>query len=522
MLKMKSVSFVLLFSILLCAGLTVWMPSQVINSDSVARFNAWKGWQLTGEFNVVIEPCPDDVSEYSKYFLSWWSPGQYLAPMFISNISGLTVAYSAALTNFLCMTLGLLGFYFLYRSFGIPDVISIVSLFLIVTSTTFLSRFITFMGGESLSFLTFPWILFFAKKLKVSIIQGFYCFLAVLAGFYAKSQMLIAVPLGLLSLFWTKGEYAFNFKGFRFFIKHNLSVIIGILCAIFSSYIFFLRSGSTPVTAEPVFSRIPEAAVYLRSFLEPLSMPLAVLLNIGDILNSRLFSSHEMLRNIVLVIMAVFVYFSLTLGYRLSKYKYHGYNQMVVVYWVLNAAVFTAIYLSGAAVDSSARHFKFVAYLWFPTLCFQLKECSNLSRRRGMLLSLLLVIILTAYSLWNHQRLIFNWVQGSWITPKGLRLHENVDIPQEIYRVLSEEYSEKITFVISEYGSRWSLDLPLLFNLPFPREGELKGRGPRFIVVEKKGPDRRGSHLKDSFDSFYGLDVKTIGGKNIYILDIKE
>src|SRR5688572_13314633 len=152
--------------ILFVLALAIYSPYQLINSDSVAGFEALKGCMQTGRFNTVISPDPQDISRYDGQYLSWWTPGQYLAPFAIKYITGLSLGYSITILNLLCTVFGLLGFFRVFKYFKFSDRIVTFSLVLILTSNTVLYRFISYQGGESLSFLLFPWALYLFVSIK--------------------------------------------------------------------------------------------------------------------------------------------------------------------------------------------------------------------------------------------------------------------------------------------------------------------------------------------------------------------
>ena len=73
---------ILLATILLIVLIfTLYTPFPLINSDSVHGFEAMNGRYWTGKWNTYLVYNTTTHSLNEK-FLTWWSPGQYLAPLF--------------------------------------------------------------------------------------------------------------------------------------------------------------------------------------------------------------------------------------------------------------------------------------------------------------------------------------------------------------------------------------------------------------------------------------------------------
>ena len=460
--------------LLAVVGLSAWLPSQIVVSDSVNGFMAEKGAALSGQFNVVAEIDPADASRLSTRFLSWWTPGQYQAPMALRQLTGLPLGYALSATNALCMALGLLGFHALFRHAGLPRGPRLAALLLIATSATFTGRFLSYIGGESLNFALFPWLLLGLTYARSPTAAGIYALGAVLLGFWAKSQMLIALPA------------AFAAQGLATLPQRRdwgrlLAVAAGVFAAGLLAYYGYLRVTATPASAAIVESHRAGLRLNPLVFIAPLAAPSLVIANLGDILISPAVYARSGLRLLAYLLLAGGVLASMAWAWRGPPGPRRDFARFVVLYWLINALAFFALEVLRAPVGVLARHVKLTGYLWFPVLAWQIAACLPPARRR--LVGLLLSGLLAAAALANHARLLAIWTRSSSVSPQGLRLHASNDMPPALSDFLHAQDGGPTTFVFSSYEDRWSIDTAHLFPQKLPPNLRLAGRGPRLIAV---------------------------------------
>src|SRR5262245_26864162 len=58
---------------------SLYIPPK-IHADSGVGFLALRSMAEGGAFNSITAPDPVNIATDSVYFVSWWSPGQYLVP----------------------------------------------------------------------------------------------------------------------------------------------------------------------------------------------------------------------------------------------------------------------------------------------------------------------------------------------------------------------------------------------------------------------------------------------------------
>ena len=91
-------------------GLLLFIAPSSIFPDPGWGFLVMRSMQRGAHFNTLVSPNPDNITLDQEKFLSWWSPGQYLAPYFFQTVLRLTTGKAVAVTIFLCSLLGLAGY----------------------------------------------------------------------------------------------------------------------------------------------------------------------------------------------------------------------------------------------------------------------------------------------------------------------------------------------------------------------------------------------------------------------------
>src|SRR4051812_39183471 len=65
-------------------------------------FQVMRGMQMGGGFNMLPGPNMANIAKNNPAFLSWWSPGQYLAPYALIKLFGLNIGQANALLATIC------------------------------------------------------------------------------------------------------------------------------------------------------------------------------------------------------------------------------------------------------------------------------------------------------------------------------------------------------------------------------------------------------------------------------------
>ena len=423
--------------------LVVLSPHQSVDPDSVFGFRALQGWKVTGQFNQVIIPDAADISRFQSFFLTWWSPGQYLFPYFIQQTLHLSLGQSITLLNFIAILGGLVGFYKLFRFYQLPEKVVTLSLLLILCSHTVLFRFILYQGGETCSFLFFPWLVYFFVNIRRPILQACIAVVLIIAGFIAKSQMLIAlIPLFLLAPLLSTPINVSTAIDRRRSIKRRaanvLPVGLAILAALWLLQVFFLSKGVNPSTTARFNPSL------LDTFI-PLASPINAISN-GWSLFHRIGERHPLAEIAALVIFTCFV-FLVFIKAGLQAY----YTRLVFYYYIACCLIFIFLYYYDAHIDYDVRHHKFIAYLFFPILVKWLS--ATLSYRKVAIG----ITVLGLYALANQYRLTRIWEKDAYVTTGDLLL-STTDLPQDLYRALSLKKNEGLTLFFSRFPAEWAVD----------------------------------------------------------------
>ena len=398
---------ILLATILLIVLIfTLYTPFPLINSDSVHGFEAMNGRYWTGKWNTYLVYNTTTHSLNEK-FLTWWSPGQYLAPLFFMKFFHIQLGSSVVMVNFLSCLLGTIGFFFVFKKYGFNQLTTSLSVLMILLSSTVLTSFYNYNGGECLNFMIFPWIILmqnlFAHKYGRYIFPGVILFLA----FLCKSQMLIVVPpLLFLLVFIQKGDLNFMFlrKGSRRFPKFTTLVsrffplFISVLPVMLLIYFRFISNGDTPVHSIKQLSISPE------NILFPVASPLISIYffdSIHYLLYPRIYLYDAYLLGLSILLIAGLVYVIRNFGeYEPQKKKYIFLAFML---YFICMSVFIVLYTKGTPIDINPRHLKLTSYLLYPVFL----ELAFTKFKKSWVLGG--VILLGSYALVNHIRLNTVW-----------------------------------------------------------------------------------------------------------------
>src|SRR5215467_8467587 len=105
----------LLIALFIFATAYLFFRPLIVSIDSIQGFLAYKGTIQTGEFNVRAEVSPSDINKDNLFFVSWWSPGQWMFPVFFCYIMHLNLGISAVIVTILSSVAGVFGFYKVFR-----------------------------------------------------------------------------------------------------------------------------------------------------------------------------------------------------------------------------------------------------------------------------------------------------------------------------------------------------------------------------------------------------------------------
>ena len=136
----------------------LYIPPRVISDSAVGLF-ALRRMLDGGVLNTIATPDPANIANDVVTFLTWWSPGQYLAPGIFVWL-GASYGLALSLTTLLATLIGVLGWIQVARSFAVSSFVLCIFLLGLCTFPYVTQRFLGYWGGELLLFATAPWSLY--------------------------------------------------------------------------------------------------------------------------------------------------------------------------------------------------------------------------------------------------------------------------------------------------------------------------------------------------------------------------
>jgi hypothetical protein len=355
-------TFIILLILAYTVGSLHARPSMY--SDCGWGFHILHSMNQGAPFNYGVSPDITDISRDKQAYLTWWTPGQYFIPGLLTYC-GMNLGTAITLTVAVFSTLGILGWYAVYRSFGFSDSVAWTTCLIIATSRYFALPFGIYNGGEILLFGASPFVLLLSLQCYPHLLLGILMVAALLAGYFLKSSALvlalavcIAAPLSDMlkvkplsrSAILTGCKWAAVFLTTYAICKAT-----------------HLSRGPTPTAFEPhLASDVAERCCFV------LAGPLFSSVSLDDLLNfllshpSRplLLQWHKHLALILPFAIASFATYSLVL-LRYSRSRYGVYLFVFLTIYVLFLGL---INLLGAAVssDSESRHYRIAGLLLLP------------------------------------------------------------------------------------------------------------------------------------------------------------
>lgn len=222
--------------------ISLFIPA-AISSDTGQGFLALRGMLLGGAFNVIPSPDPKNIANDVGTFITWWSPGQYLAPGLFVWL-GATYGLAVSLTALIAGIIGVLGWIRIARGFDVSTFVLFLFVTGLVTFHYATDPFRAYIGGEVILFAILPWFLSALRwgiqarppaAFTVSVVSAALLFFAKLSGLVA-----FVVTVGALSLLEISTQ--------RRITSSLLAIWGGAAVAALFLYFFWLGHGATPIS----------------------------------------------------------------------------------------------------------------------------------------------------------------------------------------------------------------------------------------------------------------------------------
>jgi hypothetical protein len=351
--------------IVLVVGTMTFLHPAAVFPDSSWGFQVLQKMQTGGGFNLLFKPNPTDLSKNHSEFLTWWSPGQYLAPYLFVSLFRLNLGQAAAVTAMLFTLSGIFGFYSFFKRAGFGPAIAAISVALIACQQAFIIPYIFYNGGEVLIFGFAGWFLYGCTAIKNT---GWKLILFLLLsgciGFFCKSSFLWMYGAGCIYL-WIKlsrGQY-----DVIQWIKKGIWIGIPAISSLAIIYILYLSKGENPASGGMGIK------LTWQTFSFPLASPLLAGLSIDDMVGGLIYHDDVTLLSPFwsLVTVIISAIFSIILIINIvSRIPDKNYTLLVIVFYSVSVIFFGYNFLRQANISYEARHLRLIGLLITPGLVY--------------------------------------------------------------------------------------------------------------------------------------------------------
>ncbi|HZY35495.1 MAG TPA: hypothetical protein VFE53_02535 [Mucilaginibacter sp.] len=351
--------------IVLGMGVALFFIPPALFTDPSQGFQVLQSMQHGSGFNNLVSPDQGDFSQNYTQFLTWWSPGQYLAPYCFQRITGLDLAHGIVITTVLAEFLGLAGLFYFFRKIGFTPVVASVSLLFIVSQVVFMVPHVYYSGGEILLFAFEGWFLYGCVALKRADWKLFlFVLLSGFVGFFLKSSFLWIYGGGLLCL-WI-GLCQGN-RQWAKWIKNGFWVGLPAAIAVVVIYHFYIAKGDSPITGATGLKLTAETFSY------PLASPVLAGFSLDDMLNGLVdhFGKPLFSQQWALIILIAAALLSVVLVWLIVRgIPNKNYRLFVMVFYAAAVLFFGVSYLRQLNISMEARHFRIIGLLVTPGVIY--------------------------------------------------------------------------------------------------------------------------------------------------------
>jgi hypothetical protein len=338
-------------------------------------FQVMQKMQHGSGFNLAIKPSQADLAKDYSEFLSWWSPGQYLAPYFFKSVLGINTGQACAVTTTLFTLLGLAGFYSFFKKIGFTPLIAAVSVAVIACQQAFITPYIFYNGGEVLLFGFAGWFLYGCATInKTGWKLIVFLLLSGWMGFFCKSSFLWIYAAGCLYLWIKLSSGQTNIVEW---IKKGIWIGIPSVISLAAIYVFYLSKGVNP-SSESMGVKLS-----WETFSFPLAAPILAGFSVDDVLHGLILHNNTPILNplwsiITLLLIAVLsIWLIITIVRRVPN---KDYALLIIVFYALSVAFFGYNFLKQASISYESRHLRLIGLLVTPGAVYLTSKSSQTSK----------------------------------------------------------------------------------------------------------------------------------------------
>lgn len=440
---------IVFFILLAVLSTALFIETPVVFPDALRGIEAMYQYANGGRFNTLAYP---DVAGGYAYFISWWTPGQWMIPYFFIVFLGISASLGLSLIVFLFTALGLIGYFRLFRRLTGDEQIIWFSMVLLITNQLFFWHYMVYFGGDLFVFALLPFYLIVVLKLAAhfSMIRFLLLLILSLVGFYAKGTFVIYAFAALATLF------LFERKRYTKSLLHSAMIPFGGLIFFAIIYFSFLAVGETPggTMRTGIYENIQDSI--LADLLYPLGSVLGVLTRLSILLQKVQFHTGFGAQILLLIPFALTFWFVRKITERRNTHVF-----IMLVFSTCVLMVFTLLYLTDRAVSYDMRHFAALSFVFIP---FFIEEINTTKVGKwligGVVLMALIDVGYLGYKIVQHR--------NQFVLHEGIRISESD--AQIVELVKTYKLSEKDLIVVEEY---WGL-IPLFSH-------------PKICIKQKNG-----------------------------------
>lgn len=325
----------------------------------------WRSYQGGAPLNTITGPDPADISRDVTSRITWWSPGQYLIPGFLTRL-GIHLGSALSITSGLSLLCCLLGWIQVAKYFALGRGTTIGIVILIAAFRYSTLPFGIYNGGEVLLQGLTPWIILLACHVPtLSFFRALgFVFLTILAAFFLKLTGLIVVGAALIA------------GGLEFLLRRRRIATglvgggAGAALAVAVLYALWFAHGSTPASGTGWSPRVAQVLFAWGS-------PWGAGISWTDMLTSLLSALHlgkiqvddrDLPVGLWLLLPPV-VLFTTVIFTGWQKFrndeKLCRLLTITLSFYAIFACIMSAIYLRGGDVSVEERHLRAVGTLIF-------------------------------------------------------------------------------------------------------------------------------------------------------------
>jgi hypothetical protein len=404
-------------------------------ADALRGFEVWKQYLDGSDWNTLN--YPGITKPLYSYYVSWWSPGQWMIPALLKAILLIdSIQIIQCLTIFICLTLSLIGYKKLFVRLGFESFIIWFSLICILTNQVFYWHSLMYYGGDLLLLAAFPYFILGILKVRKSLtVRNLLLFgFIVIAGLFLKNTFIVVTACSICFLF-------FHFDTDN--LKERILYILPFGLLFTGIYIgfnyFHLSLGETPGSSHDLegFSGIKKDLVGYLTY--SFGSPFGTFSRYSLILQKMnpMFKDDFTWINILQVLPFLFTLLFLYKTYR----KGDTYTHLLLFFALPFFGLFTFFNLQNKAIGYEMRHFAPVVMIFFPGIIRWILSYSSMILAYGLIFSFCLFDlglyalsvrkIEQTHSYWKDYKLpnedveLFNFI-SSWqkANPDGMLIVE--------------------------------------------------------------------------------------------------